>query len=244
MVDWFPSEEWLESYRRNLAEDDAYAAASEGWGVEFDGDFCFVLTHLPLEETTLGDLPDALTAELFDRIDALSADEFDRLRETATPAFDERFAAVDGTGESEGADEEENERVRFRRALSTVALADVPTVVWPALETHIRGDLESLLAQLEAYVVDGSTVYAHLSLEDGDCERAELVADPSARDPGFELEAPYETWTELVAGADVIESVMSNEMELDGDVTRVLHYGDAAAAMGDVAGETDARYLF
>ncbi|ELY95533.1 hypothetical protein [Natrialba taiwanensis] len=234
MADWFPSEEWLESYRRNLAEDDAYAAASEGWGVEFDGDFCFVLTHLPLEETTLGDLPDALTAELFDRIDALSADEFDQLRETATPAFDERFAAADG----------DDEQARFRRALSTVALADVPTVVWPALETHIRGDLESLLAQLEEYVVDGSTVYAHLALEDGDCERAELVADPSARDPGFELEAPYETWTELVAGADVIESVMSNEMELDGDVTRVLHYGDAAAAMGDVAGETDAQYLF
>ncbi|MFC6766940.1 sterol carrier protein, partial [Natrinema soli] len=115
---------------------------------------------------------------------------------------------------------------------------------WPALEDLIRGDLDSLLAQLETYVVDDSRVHAHLELEDGVCRRAQLVEEPSARDVGFELEAPYETWKDLLEGADVIESVMSNEMALDGSVTRVIHYGDAAAAMGDVAGETDARYLF
>lgn len=237
MTDWFPSREWLESYRANLNEDEAYAAESDGWGVEFDGDFRFVLTRLPLEETALGDLPDELTADLYDRIDALADDEFDRLRETATPAFEERLEA----GES---GDDDSDRERFRRALSGVALADVPDVTWPALEDQIRGDLDSLLAQLETYVVDDSRVHAHLELEDGVCRRAQLVEEPSARDVGFELEAPYETWKDLLEGADVIESVMSNEMALDGSVTRVIHYGDAAAAMGDVAGETDARYLF
>ena len=234
MTDWFPSREWLESYRANLDEDETYAAESDGWGVDFDGDFRFVLTRLPLAETTLGELPEELTDELFDRIDALEAAEFDRLRESATPAFEERLESAEGDGERE----------RFRRALSEVALADVPDVTWPALEDLIRGDLDSLLEQLETYVVDDSRVHAYLELEDGDCLGAELVEDPSARDPGFELEAPYETWKDLLEGADVIESVMSNEMQLEGSVTRVLHYGDAAAAMGDVAGETDARYLF
>lgn len=236
MADWFPSREWLESYRTNLNEDDTYEAESDGWGVEFNGDFLFVLTRLPLEETTLEDLPDELTTDLFDRIDALEDDEFECLRETATPAFDERLESTP----EEGGDERE----RFQQTLSDVSLAEVPDLVWPELEAYLRGDLESLLNQLETYVVDDTRVHAYVELEDGDCQRAELVEEPSARDPGFELEAPYETWTELVEGADVIESVMSNEMALDGEITRVLHYGDAAGAMGDVAGETDARYLF
>ncbi|WP_254531443.1 sterol carrier protein [Natrinema gelatinilyticum] len=234
MTDWFPSREWLESYRTNLNEDETYAAESDGWGVGFDGDFRFVLTRLPLAETTIGELPDELTTDLSDRIDALADDEFARLRETATPAFEDRLESAEG----------DDERARFRRALDGVTLADVPDVAWPDLEALIRGDLDSLLEQLETYVVDDSRVHAHLELEDGDCRRAELVEDPSARDPGFELEAPYETWKDLLEGADVIESVMSNEMALEGSVTRVLHYGDAAAAMGDVAGETDSRYLF
>ena len=234
MTEWFPSREWLESYRTNLDADETYAAESDGWGVDFNGDFLFVLTRLPLEETTIGELPDDLTDDLFDRIAGLEDDEFARLRETATPEFEERLEPVDG----------DDDRERFERALEGVSLADVPDVTWPELEAMIRGDLDSLLDQLETYVVDDERVHAYLELEDGDCHRAELVADPADREPGFELEAPYETWTDLVEGADVIESVMSNEMDLDGDVTRVLHYGDAAAAMGDVAGETDARYLF
>lgn len=234
MTNWFPSREWLESYRTNLNEDGTYAAESDGWGVDFNGDFLFVLTRLPLEGTTVGDLPDELTADLYDRIDALADDEFDHLRETATPAFEERLETAAG----------DDDRERFERALDDVSLADVPEVTWPALEELIRGDLDSLLDQLETYVVDDTRVHAYLELEDGACHRAELVAEPSAHEPGFELEAPYETWTELVEGADVIESVMSNEMSLKGSVTRVLHYGDAAAAMGDVAGDTDARYLF
>lgn len=234
MTDWFPSREWLESYRANLDADETYAAESDGWGVDFNGDFLFVLTRLPLEETTIGEVPDDLTDDLFDRIEGLDGDEFDRLRETATPAFEDRLEAVDA----------DDDRERFERALEGVSLADVPDVTWPELEELIRGDLDSLLDQLETYVVDDERVHAYLELEDGACHGAELVAEPAAYEPGFELEAPYETWTELIEGADVIESVMSNEMDLDGDVTRVLHYGDAAAAMGDVAGETDARYLF
>jgi len=37
----FPSEDWIETYQRHLNDNDAYAAAAEGWGVGFDGDFVF-----------------------------------------------------------------------------------------------------------------------------------------------------------------------------------------------------------
>lgn len=234
MTEWFPSREWLESYREQLRTDETYADASEGWGVDFDGDFLFVLTRLPLEETTLAELPDDLTDDLADRIEELPDDEFAELRESATQPVDDRMDDADGN----------DDRERFRQALFATTLADVPDVVWPALEELLEGDLDSLLDQLETYVTDEMRVHAHIELEDGDCLGADLVADPSAVDPGFRLEADYETWVDLVEGADVIGAVMSNEMALDGSVTRVLHYDTAAAAMGDVAGETDARYLF
>jgi len=35
------SEEWIGRWRQRLNDNDAYAEAAEGWGVGFDGDFCF-----------------------------------------------------------------------------------------------------------------------------------------------------------------------------------------------------------
>lgn len=35
------AEAWIDAYGRRLAENDDYAAAASGWGVEFDGDFVF-----------------------------------------------------------------------------------------------------------------------------------------------------------------------------------------------------------
>lgn len=33
--------EWIQRWRERLNDNDAYAEAAEGWGVGFDGDFCF-----------------------------------------------------------------------------------------------------------------------------------------------------------------------------------------------------------
>lgn len=37
----FPTEDWIRAWRRELNDNDAYAAAADGWGVGFDGDFVF-----------------------------------------------------------------------------------------------------------------------------------------------------------------------------------------------------------
>lgn len=54
----YPTEQWLSEYQRHLNESEALDSAGAGWGVDFDGDVYFVITDVPLAETTLGDLPE------------------------------------------------------------------------------------------------------------------------------------------------------------------------------------------
>lgn len=229
MTEWFPSEEWLERYRENLNANERYAADSEGWGVDFDGDFLFVVQNLPLGETTVGDLPDDLVDPLVADVETLDDDELADLRASATDDF---AARLDG---------EDHEA--FVETMLATPLDDVPGEVWPDLRAHFPEELDDLLGQLEAYVDDGTAV-VHVALEDGECQAIDLLADPDGVETGFELRGRYPVWKELIEGADVIESVMSRDMQFDGSVTTVLEYDDAAAEMGDTAGETPARYLF
>jgi len=60
----FPTEQWLAQYGRRLDESDALDDISAGWGVGFDGDIRMVIDDVPLAETTLGDLPPEVLAEL------------------------------------------------------------------------------------------------------------------------------------------------------------------------------------
>lgn len=55
---YYPSEEWLQEYERLLDESDALDSVAAGWGVGFNGDVLLVVEDLPLEETTLSDLPE------------------------------------------------------------------------------------------------------------------------------------------------------------------------------------------
>lgn len=231
MTDWFPSREWLESYGENLTESETYADVSEGWGVDFDGDFIFAVQNLPVAETTVGELPDDLTDPLVERIMSTDDEAFATLCETATEQFDERFV------------ERGDDREAFAETLLATPTEDVPAVIWPNLRDYLPADLANLLGQLQQYVDDG-TVYAYLELADGTCHSVELLTDPAAREPGFQLAGRYPVWKELIEGADVIESVLSRDMKLDGSVTTILEYDEAAAEMGDTAGDTPARYLF
>ena len=54
----YPTKEWLEAYGRRLDESTALDDVAAGWGVGFDGDVLLVITDLPVETTTLGDLPE------------------------------------------------------------------------------------------------------------------------------------------------------------------------------------------
>lgn len=55
----YPTEQWLEKYKQRLNENEQLDDAGSGWGVGFDGAFLFVITDIPLGETTIGELPEA-----------------------------------------------------------------------------------------------------------------------------------------------------------------------------------------
>jgi hypothetical protein len=56
----FPTEQWLAEYGRRLTGSEALDAVAAGWGMSFNGDLLVVIEDLPLEETTVGDLPPAV----------------------------------------------------------------------------------------------------------------------------------------------------------------------------------------
>ena len=56
----FPTEDWLDEYARRLDESAALDDLAAGWGADFNGDVLLVISELPLEETTLDDLPDVV----------------------------------------------------------------------------------------------------------------------------------------------------------------------------------------
>jgi putative sterol carrier protein len=55
---FYPSEGWLDEYTRLLDESDALDDLSSGVGFDFDGSIHLVIADLPLETTTVGDLPE------------------------------------------------------------------------------------------------------------------------------------------------------------------------------------------
>lgn len=84
---YFPTEQWLEEYRRLLNESEAFSDLGAGWGEGFDGDVLYVITDIPLEETTLGELPDGVLADL-------PAHVQERVAEVAVAEAPETFAPI------------------------------------------------------------------------------------------------------------------------------------------------------
>lgn len=60
----FPSQAWFAEYGARVDEDEEYAQASEGWGVDFNGDFIFEMTDMPIEEMDIDAMPGYLQEEL------------------------------------------------------------------------------------------------------------------------------------------------------------------------------------
>jgi hypothetical protein len=232
MTEWFPSREWLDTYQAALNDNDTYQEASEGWGVDFDGDFVFEITNVPVSETTVGDLPDDLPEGLRENLESLSDERCEELLAGASSELEDRMTEQEGT-----------DRERLIQALLSTPIGETPLVTFPALRDEYPEDLDNLLDQLEQYVNDG-TIYAYVDLYDGECRETEVLEDPSARNPGFGLIGPYPHWKDLLAGADVMESIFSEDLELDGSTTTILPYADAAQELGDTAGRIDARFLF
>lgn len=61
---YFPSQAWFAEYYRKINADDEYAEMSQDWGVDFNGDFIFKMTHMPIEEMDVDAMPEYLQEEL------------------------------------------------------------------------------------------------------------------------------------------------------------------------------------
>jgi putative sterol carrier protein len=231
MTEWFPSREWLDEYQAALNNNETYQEASEDWGVDFEGDFIFEITDVPTE-TIVGDLPEDLSGELRGNLESLSDERVEELLADAPSALEDRMDEQEG-----------NDHERFVAAVLSTSIADAPEVSFPALREEYPDDLDNLLDQLEQYLHDG-TIYAYIDLYDGECRETDVLEDPEARDPGFAIIGPYSHWKDLLEGADVMESIFSEDLELDGSTTTILPYSEAAQELGDTAGRLDDRYLF
>lgn len=64
----FPTKQWLDEYKALLNESSAFDDVAAGWGVGFNGDILLAITDLPLEETTVRDLPDSVLADVPEKI--------------------------------------------------------------------------------------------------------------------------------------------------------------------------------
>jgi putative sterol carrier protein len=234
LADYFPTTAWLDNYQQALESSAELDETGAGWGVGWNGDFVFEIQDLPLEAYTVADLPDELWSALETAIEQLPADTVEDVVATAPDVVQEGIEAREG---------DINERAIAE--LRETRLADTPERIWPEFENLMPDILVDLIQELEDNVADGGTVYAWIGLKDGGCYEVETMQSLDEREFGMRLEAGYEQWVALTSGEmDVVQGIMSGDLELDGDMQKILQYSDAALTMTDVAAEMDKRYLF
>lgn len=232
--EYWPTEPWLEVYREAMDESDRLEETGEGWGVGWDGGMVFDIKGLPVDERTVGDLPDEVVAALEDAFESISDDRAQELVESAPDGIREDVEARSGSPSE----------ALLAEILET-PLGDAPDRTWDELESEYPQLVVDLMEQLEENVVEGDTVYAFLDLYDGGCREVEILQSLEDRDHGFVITGDYGHWKDLVsADADVINLIMSGDMEVDGDMQKILQYSDAAVVLTEIAGETESRFLF
>ncbi|SER09126.1 sterol carrier protein [Natrinema salaciae] len=231
---YFPTEPWLEAYRDAINTDDGYAEKSAGWGVDFDGSFVFQIENVPLETTTVADLPPEIVTATDDELSGRSAAEIEPILEGAPAAVRERVDSRDGSLED-----------RVAAEITETTVAALPERTWPELRAALPDVLDELIVQLEENVAADGTIYAQLDLYDGECRGVEAITDLDGREYGFRLVGDYEQWATLVRGeGDVIDMLMAGEFEIDGDIQTILQYADAAVDLGEISAGVDSRFVF
>lgn len=87
----FPTEQWLDEYGRRLTRHEALDTVAAGWGRDFNGDLLVVIEDVPVEETTVGELPEGviegLSGTIVNRLPALSEISVARAPEVFTPSI-------------------------------------------------------------------------------------------------------------------------------------------------------------
>ncbi|HET7323936.1 MAG TPA: SCP2 sterol-binding domain-containing protein [Halococcus sp.] len=232
--DYFPTEPWLEKYREGIEASEEVSNTGEGWGVDWQGEMIFHIKNLPLSEHVVADMPDEIVSLIDEAFDSYSDEELEEIVAAAPDEVRSDIEARDGDLRENAYDE-----------LMETRLADGPERMWPELREASPELLVELLEQIEENITDGETVYSWIDLYDGTCREVAVLQSPDEREHGFVLSGDYETWKDLVEGeADVISLIMSGDMELDGDMQKMLQYSDAAVALTEVAAAAESRFLF
>ncbi|MFC6992169.1 SCP2 sterol-binding domain-containing protein [Haladaptatus sp. GCM10025707] len=60
----FPSQPWFDRYREVINGDEKHAKLADGYGTDFNGDYIFVMTDMPVDEMNEAEMPDFLREEL------------------------------------------------------------------------------------------------------------------------------------------------------------------------------------
>lgn len=231
---YFPTEPWLEQYREAINASEAVSKTGEDWGVGWHGEMIFHIKDLPLNDRTVGDLPPAVVDLIEEAFDSLSEDE---IREIVAAAPKAIRTDIKSRGD-------DLRQAAYDELLETT-LVDGPERMWPEMRDAAPKLLVEMIEQLEENLAGDATIYAWLDLYDGSCRNVAVLDDLNEREHGFVLSGEYAMWKGLVEGqADVISLIMGGEMELDGDMQKILQYSDSAVALTEVAADTESHFLF
>lgn len=230
---YFPTESWLERYGSALEADDELSESGAGWGVDWEGAMVFEITDIPVDSRTVADLPDELVDQVADPVDAFSETQLESLLETAPEEVRESVEARNGPLEDRVLDE-----------LLETELQLAPERLWPELTAGLPAVVVELLEQLDENLSDDRTVYAWLDVYDGGCRGVDVLDTRSERDHGFVIVGDYEAWKRLVTGdGEVINMIMSGELEMEGDMQKLLEYTEAATDLVDTAVDLDSEFV-
>lgn len=234
LATYWPTSGWLERYRAALNDNDELAESGSGWGVGWNGDFVFEIRNLPVDDRTIGDLPEEIWGVLQTAIENLDEGSLESVVATAPEPVRADIESRDGSLTD-----------RTVAELRETPVAEAPDRVWPEFERLLPDLHTGLLAEVEENVDPEGTVYAFIGLEDGACTGVDVLDAADEREYGIRVHGDYFAWKDLVRGElDIIQAVMGGKLELDGDMQRVLTYTDAAQAMTQTAADLDDRFLF
>lgn len=231
---YFPTEPWLEEYERALEANESLDQTGAGWGVGWEGAFIFQITDVPVDEHTVADLPGELVAGLNETFDELDDGEVESLLESAPEDVRSDVEARDGSL-----------RERVREELLATTLVDAPDRVWSDVRDVAPDIFAQLLEQLEENLAEDRTVYAYLDVYDGGCREVDVVTSLDERDHGFVIIGAYDEWKKLVRGeGGVVNMMMAGELDVDGDMQKILQYSNAAIDLAETSAGVDSRFIF
>ena len=94
-------------------------------------------------------------------------------------------------------------------------------------------------------VGDSDQVHYYIGLEGGECTDAYQVDSPEDVDYGFEIIGPYANWQKLANGEiGAIDTPMSGQFELQGDLQRAIPYSDGAVETVEIATDTATNFVY